>query len=71
MLINNGKNPKYDEFMLRNGGQYNSYCTLDSTNFHFGINSKAFDEGIKLFSKSFIKPNFKVNRKEYVNDLIQ
>ena len=52
------KEKAYAEFLLKNGGDSNSYTSLYNTNYHFEIYSSAFYDGLDRFSSFFVSPKF-------------
>lgn len=52
------KPDQFDEFLQRNGGSWNSFSTMTTSNFHFDISNLAFDEGLDRFSQFFYQPAF-------------
>jgi len=61
------KEKAYTEFLLKNGGDSNSYTSLFNTNYHFEVYNSAFYDGLDRFSSFFVKPSF--NKKSTVPEI--
>lgn len=61
LLRGSKKYPKpdqWEEFLQRNGGSWNAFTTMTSTNYHFDVLNRGFDEGLDRFAQCFISPAF-------------
>lgn len=61
LLKGSAKYPSYDnyeEFLQKNGGDWNAFTTITTTNYHFEVNNDSFDEGLDRFTQCFIDPIF-------------
>ncbi len=59
LFIGTGKYPEVDSFqqyITANGGSSNAYTAQDHTNYFFGIQNSAFNEGLDRFGHFFIDP---------------
>jgi len=52
------KHTQYEDFMQKNGGEWNSYTTMINTNFQFEVNNNVFEEALDRFANFLIAPMF-------------
>ncbi|UTW46556.1 insulinase family protein [bacterium SCSIO 12696] len=48
----------YNKFLDANGGSHNAYTAYDVTNYHFSVDSNAYDGALDRFAQFFIAPLF-------------
>ena len=50
---------EFNDFISKNGGNFNAYTDIENTNFHFSIQNSALETALDIFAHFFIDPIFR------------